>query len=128
MASVSRVQHVSVPMPPDGADAARRFYGSALAMEEIPRPADLSNLNLVWFSAGPDGHELHCFADEHGPNAPAQHLCLQVDDLDGFRQRLQQHDVPIEETQPIRNRPRFFVRDPFGNLIELTQIVGQYDV
>ena len=28
--------------------------------------------------------------------------------------------------QVIGNRPRLFVRDPFGNLIELVQILGQY--
>ena len=35
--------------------------------------------------------------------------------------------LPVEETIAIKNRPRFFVRDPFENLIELTQITGDYD-
>jgi catechol 2,3-dioxygenase-like lactoylglutathione lyase family enzyme len=129
MAAVQRLQHVSVPMPPDGAGVARRFYGAALGMEEIPRPADLRALTLVWFRASADGQELHCFAEERlGPNSPGQHLCLQVDDLAGFRRRLAEHGVAVEETIPIRNRPRCFVRDPFGNLIELTEIVGDYTV
>ena len=127
MATVQRLQHASVPMPPGGQAEARRFYGAALGLEEIPRPVDLQNLSLVWFRVGTDGQEVHCFAEERlGPNSPSQHLCLQVDDLAAFRARLADHQVEIEETHPIHNRPRCFVRDPFGNQIELTQIDGAY--
>lgn len=127
MAAVQRLQHVSVPMPPDGHAEARRFYGHILGMEEVPPPTDLRTLSLVWFRAGGDGHEVHCFADERrGPNSPAQHMCLQVDDIASLRTHLAEHGVPIEETLEIYNRPRLFLRDPFGNLIELTQILGDY--
>ncbi|MDQ3467018.1 MAG: hypothetical protein M3411_02135, partial [Chloroflexota bacterium] len=48
--------------------------------------------------------------------------------LAALRANLQAAGVAIQETDPIRNRPRCFVRDPFGNLIELTEITGPYDV
>ncbi len=129
MAAVERLQHVSVPMPTGGQAEARRFYGQVLGLDEVPPPADLTHLSLVWFRVGDGGQEVHCFAEERlGPNSSGQHLCLQVDDLTAFRARLTEHDVAIEETTAIRNRPRFFVRDPFGNLIELTQILGEYEV
>ena len=128
MAAVQRLQHASVPMPPDGHEAARRFYGGALGLEEVRPPAGLLRRRpLVWFRVGADGQEIHCFAEERlGPNSPGQHLCLQVDDIQAFRRRLTEHDVAIEEADPIPNRPRLFVRDPFGNLIEITQITGEY--
>ena len=127
MATIQRLQHVSVPMPPDGHSEARRFYGHVLGLEEVPPPSDLRNLSLVWFRAGQDGHEVHCFAEERlGHNSAAQHLCLQVDDLAGLHERLVEHGVTIQEAQEIHNRPRLFVRDPFGNLVELTQILGDY--
>jgi hypothetical protein len=28
---------------------------------------------------------------------------------------------------PIPGRPRFFVRDPFGNLLEITTLEGDYE-
>jgi catechol 2,3-dioxygenase-like lactoylglutathione lyase family enzyme len=128
MPAVRRLQHASVPMPVGGADAARRFYGEALAMPEIHRPRGLSHLMLVWFSAGEDGHEVHCFEEENtGPNSPGQHLCLEVDDLEGYRDRIQQHGFSVEAADPIYNRPRFFTHDPFGNRVELTQILGQFE-
>lgn len=126
MTFVTRLQHTSVPIPPGGEHEARRFYGDALGMSEKQPPSTLSN--VVWFEAGPDGDEVHCFVDfDFVPNGNQQHLCLQVADIDRLRRHLAERGVTIEETQPITNRPRFFVRDPFQNLIELTQITGDYD-
>ncbi len=127
MATVIRLQHTSIPIPAGGQNAARSFFGDALAMTEVRPPSSLDVPNLVWFKAGEDGHEVHCFVDpDMHRKSSAQHLCLQVDDLGAFRARLGTHGVVVEETTPIHNRPRFFVRDPFGNLIELTQITGDY--
>ena len=125
--SVLRVQHASVPMPVGGNDAARAFYGRALNLNEIPTPSSLDSSQIVWFSAGPDGQEIHLFTDpDHGPNSPGQHICLQVDDIDAMRRRLGEHEAPVRETIAIHNRPRFFTQDPFGNGIELTEIRGDY--
>lgn len=127
MSAVRRLQHASVPMPPSGNADARRFYGDALGMREIQPPSTLAVMNLVWFTAGDGGDEVHCFAEETlGPNSPGQHLCLEVDDLDAYRTRLAEHGFAVEETTEIPNRPRFFVHDPFGNRIELTEILGPF--
>jgi catechol 2,3-dioxygenase-like lactoylglutathione lyase family enzyme len=127
MAGVLRLQHTSIPMPADGREAARRFFGEALGMTEVIPPSSLDRDRLVWFKAGPDGHEVHLFMDEEvDRRSSAQHLCLQVDDIEDYRSRMIQLGIEIKETQAIHNRPRFFVDDPFGNLIELTQITGDY--
>ena len=127
MTAVQRLHHASVPVPPHGAAEARRFYGGALGLEEVPIPSSLAGVALVWFRTAEGSHEVHCFPEERlGPNSPQQHLCLQVDDLAAYRRRLADHGVAIEETTPIPNRPRCFVRDPFGNLIEFTEILGDY--
>ncbi len=63
--------------------------------------------------------------EAHGtgaPRAPGQHICLQVDDLDPFLERLTAHGVDARETHPIPGRPRRVVHDPFGNQIEISQI------
>lgn len=126
MAFVTRLQHTSVPMPADGAERARYFYGEALGMTEKAPPSTLRN--VVWFEAGPAGQEVHCFVDpEIGSGGNQQHLCLQVSDLEALRTHLAQKGVAMEDTIAIKNRPRFFVRDPFGNLVELTEITGDYD-
>ena len=118
------LQHVSTPFPAGEQATIRTFYGGVLGLTEIASPASLAHLELVWFSAGL-GLELHFFPGDTDPHA-ARHFCLDVDDLEETRRQLELAGLrPYDETT-IPNRPRFFVRDPIGNLIEFTSIQG-YD-
>lgn len=127
MGSVLRLQHASIPMPADGVEAGRKFYGEALGMTEVPHPEGMGAGPFVWFQAGDDGHEVHLFAqDESLGRSPGQHFCLQVDDPGTVRTTLQQHGFPTDDTAPIKNRPRFFTQDPFGNRVEIAAILGDY--
>ena len=118
------LQHVSCPYPEGQQDAVRGFYGDTLGLREVPVPRTLDAQRLVWYSAG-DGLELHFFIERTDP-ATRRHFCLDVDDLDEVRRRLAAAgNEPYDDT-PIPNRPRFFCRDPFGNLIEFTSIQGDY--
>jgi len=114
------LQHVSIPMPPDGHDAARAFYGGLLGLEERDVPPKLDGSELIWFRVGAE-LELHLFdSDESVPRS--QHFCLRLDEgLDELRARLEAAGVEVRDTQEIVGRPRFMCRDPFGNRVELTQ-------
>ncbi len=126
--AVVRLQHVSIPMPADGHAEARRFFGEVLGMTEVPQPTTLTHNSVVWFAASDDGQEVHCYVDEpFRPGSVEAHLCLQVDDLEAMRARLAEHGVVPEDTVVIRNRPRFFITDPFANKVEVVQVLGQYD-
>ncbi len=128
MAIVTRLQHVSVPMPVDGNDDARSFYGEILGLPEVLPPSSLNRDRLVWYKLGSDGQELHVFAEEaFGPNSPRQHLCFQVDNVVEFHETVESAGVEILEEPDIHHRPRFSLRDPFQNRIEVTQITGAYD-
>lgn len=107
-------------------EAVRAFYGDLIGLEEKQPPQSLAHLQLVWFIAGEGEMELHFVPTADRPPESNQHFCLVVDDLDLYRQRLTEAGVPIIEAEPIPSRPRFFCRDPFGNLIELTTILGDY--
>lgn len=118
------LQHVSSPFP-DGHQAdVRRFYGEALGLTEIPVPRTLGIGRLVWYRAG-EGLELHFFPGEGAPGS-ARHFCLDIEDLDETRARLTDAGYEPYDDTPIPNRPRFFCRDPFANLIEFTTIQGSY--
>ncbi len=127
MTKILRLQHVSVPMPTGGDEQARAFYGGVLGLKEKTPPSSLADRGLVWFEASDDGMEVHVFTDDSGAQGSTeQHLCLQVDSLDALRAQLSSAGVAIDEATPIHNRPRLFVRDPFKNLIEFTEILGEY--
>jgi catechol 2,3-dioxygenase-like lactoylglutathione lyase family enzyme len=115
-----KLQHVSIPMPADRHDAARAFYGRLLGLEERDVPPKLDPSELIWFRVG-DELELHLFDSDETPRA-SPHFCLRVDaGLDELRARLEAAGVDVRDTQEIVGRPRFMCRDPFGNLVELTQ-------
>ncbi len=46
------------------------------------------------------------------------HFALEVDSLDAARARVADAGHETQEARPVGGRERFFVRDPFGNLIE----------
>jgi catechol 2,3-dioxygenase-like lactoylglutathione lyase family enzyme len=120
-----RIQHVSIPRPPGSDAAARRFYGELLALEEITPPRSLAALDLVWFRLGET--ELHLFAEEPaGQDHSGRHFCIAFDDVEAVRERLEGAGLAVVGTIPIAGRPRYFVRDPFGNLVEICTIEGDY--
>jgi catechol 2,3-dioxygenase-like lactoylglutathione lyase family enzyme len=121
---VRALQHVSSPIPDGGQDDVRRFYGDILGLEELPVPHTLDQSSLVWYAAG-DGLELHFFPGEQAPRSE-RHFCLNVEDLHQVREALEAAGLEPYDTTPIPNRPRFFCRDPFDNLIEITTIQGSY--
>jgi catechol 2,3-dioxygenase-like lactoylglutathione lyase family enzyme len=121
---LQRLQHASVPRPRGSDDKARWFYGEVLGLEEVPVPESIAHLDLIWYRLGDS--EVHLFASDTLPDQHQGHFCLQAEDVTAVRERLTEGGVAIIEDTAIHNRPRFFCRDPFGNLIEFTTIVGPY--
>ena len=116
-----RLQHVSVAIAADGADAARAFYGGLLGLGEKPVPPKLDPSELVWFALGGD-LELHLLQSGDQP-PPRAHFCIAVDSgLEELRARIEAAGIETRTPTEIVGRPRFMCRDPFGNLVELTEL------
>jgi catechol 2,3-dioxygenase-like lactoylglutathione lyase family enzyme len=121
-----RLQHIAIARPPGSDAAARAFYGDVLGLPEIPSPANLATLDLIWYQLAADT-ELHIMVEEPmGQDHSGRHFCLAVDDLMEARARLEAAGISAVSDLPIPGRPRFFIRDPFGNLIEITSIEDDY--
>jgi catechol 2,3-dioxygenase-like lactoylglutathione lyase family enzyme len=115
-----RLQHVSIVIPPDGAEAARAFYGGLLGLEERDVLPKLDPARFIWFRVGGD-LELHLILGDEAPSERA-HFCLVVEELEGLRDRIDAAGFETRDATELVGRPRFFCRDPFGNLVELTRI------
>ncbi len=120
----ARIHHVSIPLPPGGKDAARRFYGDLLGLEEVPVPDTLNPLNLLWFRLGDT--ELHLFSEEPTADRSARHFCIAVDNVEALREQLEAGGVAVVGATAIPGRPRYFCRDPFGNMVEFTTVQFDY--
>jgi catechol 2,3-dioxygenase-like lactoylglutathione lyase family enzyme len=114
-----RLQHVSIAIAADGADAGRAFYGGLLGLEEIPKPAGLATRGGCWFRAG--AQELHVGVEESFAPARKAHPGLVADDLAGLagRRRAAGRDVALDDAIP--GVERIHVADPFGNRLEIRQ-------
>ena len=106
--------------PPGHEEKARNFYGKALGLAEIERPASLSDRRGIWYAAG-EG-QVHLSAQSDLALHSRRHFALRVDDLDAMRTKLASHGAQFEEADPIPGWRRCYVFDPFGNKIELDEI------
>lgn len=121
----ARIQHASLPRPPGTGAETRAFYGTLLGLDEIAPPHALHALDLIWYRLGET--ELHLFAEgSTGQDHSGRHVCLAVDDVEVLRERLEEAGLPVVGATPIPGRPRYYVRDPFGNLLEITTIEADY--
>jgi catechol 2,3-dioxygenase-like lactoylglutathione lyase family enzyme len=117
MASIKQIHHVAMSIPPEQHVAAVRFYRDILGFEELPVPESLVNIPIItWFKLG--DNELHLLEEDNHAEGARRHICIEVDDLGPFRERLERNGETTYEADPIPNRPRFFCYDPAGNRIE----------
>jgi len=107
-----RLQHVSVQVPRALLERCVAFYAEALGMRRIENPA-----GLAWLTFG-DGDHVHLL---EGPGAgdSGAHLAVQVDDLAETLTRTRAHGADPQRGSDLWGAPRWFVRDPAGNRVEL---------
>jgi diguanylate cyclase (GGDEF)-like protein/PAS domain S-box-containing protein len=118
------IDHVQLAIPA-GAEAERdaeRFYGEALGLARVPKPAEMAARGGCWFE-GPSVR-IHLGVDEPFRPARKAHPAILVDDLDEVAARI---IVSGGDVRPARDQPgvvRAHTDDPFGNRIELVESAG----
>ena len=130
-----RLQHCGLIV--SDLERSRRFYGEALGLEELPRPASFSFAG-AWFALGDT--EIHLLAEGDttaqagmpppGPGLAgglATHLALEVDDLAVWQARLEENGVPPAAGPMPRGDGvvQLFVFDPDGYVVELFARTGE---
>ena len=111
------LDHVQIPIPVGGEDAARAFYGGLLGLTEVPKPEPLAARGGCWFAGS--GMAIHLgVEDEFRPWRKA-HVGLLVGDLEALRRSLEDADIPTRDDDASVRVRRFYAEDPFGNRLEL---------
>jgi ribosomal-protein-alanine N-acetyltransferase len=113
------LEHVQLDIPPAGEEIARRFYAEVLGLERIAKPSSL-NPRGAWFRTGTG--ELHLSVVPDPRPAVKGHAAIRVRGLDLFARRCEAAGHAVEHDQRYPGRRRFYVRDPFGNRIELFEL------
>jgi catechol 2,3-dioxygenase-like lactoylglutathione lyase family enzyme len=120
--AIDACHHVAVVVR--DAEEARAFYGDVLGLERLPRPAELDEkFPGAWYRIGVA--ELHVFERagcevDSGPIGP--HLALHTSDFDATVAALHERGCAFD-FGPGRGPDgvaRVIVRDPTGNVVEIT--------
>ena len=116
------LDHVQVAAPAGCEDAARRFYGRLLGLEELEKPPLLAARGGAWFRLG--AQELHVGVADDFVAAGKAHPALRVasvEALEALAARLGAEGLEVAwpDPQEIPDTSRFFVHDPWGNRLEL---------
>jgi catechol 2,3-dioxygenase-like lactoylglutathione lyase family enzyme len=118
---IIEVNHVNVTVPAAQESAAKHFYGVLLGLREIPKPEGTRQNMGAWYDLG--RMQLHLSTEDNVSNeASDRHVCYQVSDIAAAALHFRQAGIEIiADGRPVRGQSRFFVRDPGGNLLEITQ-------
>ena len=117
-----RLHHVQVSCPPDGEDAARRFWAAGLGLREVEKPEPLRARGGVWFRGGTA--EIHVGVEDPFSPARKAHPALVVDDLEGVASRLTALGFPVDWTEryTFSGWERCHAFDAHGNRVELLAV------
>src|SRR5437588_6092377 len=100
--------------------ATKEFYGSVLGLKPVPKPA-AARQSGAWYQIG--GNQLHLSVEdaEHA-SLSSRHVCFTVSDLAEAEKKFREAGVEITpDPRPVPGSPRFYVRDPGGNQLEIVQ-------
>jgi catechol 2,3-dioxygenase-like lactoylglutathione lyase family enzyme len=119
MINFKRIDHVQISIPKGAEDEARAFYTGIMGLKEIPKPASLMPNGGLWYQVA--DVELHLGIEPE--IRTRRHPAFEITDVAAARALLEDK-VEIVEEPYIPGRARFAFVDPFGNKIELLQMLG----
>ncbi|ASY63256.1 Lactoylglutathione lyase [Sinorhizobium sojae CCBAU 05684] len=111
-----QVKRIMAIIAAEDVTAAERFYKDILDLDVL--------MDHGWIRTYGSSRTMSVqvsFASEGGSGTPVPDLSIEVDDLDAALQRMKEAGVAIEygpANEPWGVR-RFFVRDPFGRLVNI---------
>lgn len=118
--SILRVQHAQITIPKDAENEAREFYCEFLGLPETQKPESLQKRGGFWLQIAQ--FQIHVGTEDGFDRSLTKaHIAYEVENLDGWREKLEKRGVKIIEGIPIPQFRRFEFRDPFGNRVEFLE-------
>lgn len=117
---VVTLHHVNVTAPSELEQQTKEFYGDVLGLKQVPKPSG-SRQAGAWYQIG--ANQLHLSVENERPGPlSSRHICFAVSDLKATENKFRDARVEIiPDPRPIEGNPRFYVRDPAGNMLEIVQ-------
>ena len=114
------LHHVNVTVPPELEHQAKEFYGRVLGLQQVQKPSG-ARQSGAWYQIGANQLHLSVENEDH-KSLSSRHVCFAVSDLSATETRFREAGVEIiPDPRPVPSTSRFYVRDPAGNMLEITQ-------
>lgn len=120
--TVRAIDHVQLAMPAGRESEARAFYGGLLGIPEKAKPPNLARRGGCWFERG--ALKVHLGVEAQFRPARKAHPAFLVDDVRAMAAALKAAGHRVVEDEKLEGYDRVFVDDPFGNRLELMQLLG----
>ena len=113
------IDHVQIAAPQGCEDAARRFFGRLLGLEEIEKPEPLRSRGGCWFRVG--SRQLHIGVEKDFRPATKAHPAFAVKHIEELCEALSKAGVRCAWDEALGGLRRFYANDPWGNRLEFTE-------
>ena len=118
---IARLDHVQLAMPTGCEEQARWFYRDLLGIAEVAKPPHLAARGGCWFENG--ALKVHLGVDADFRPARKAHPAFVVADLAQLAVSLRAAGCSVIADEPLEGYDRLYVDDPFGNRIELMELL-----
>jgi catechol 2,3-dioxygenase-like lactoylglutathione lyase family enzyme len=115
-----RADHINICVTPERLDEALRFYVDVIGLQQIERPDHLFDTPGYWFNIG--DIQLHIGVEPPKPQS-VRHIAFEIKDVEAAVNLLGKQNVQMLQEPAIPGRKRFAFIDPFGNRMELLQLI-----
>lgn len=116
------IHHVQITIPKGTEEKAKDFYCGILGLKEKEKPESLKGRGGFWLEVG--DREVHVGTEDGFDRLTTKaHIAYQVEELNYWRGVLEENGIKIIESVAIPGFERFEFRDPFGNRVEMIQVV-----
>ncbi|HWL22501.1 MAG TPA: VOC family protein [Ureibacillus sp.] len=120
---IKGIHHVQITIPKGNEEEGKQFYCGVLGLKDIEKPESLKGRGGFWLQVG--DRDVHVGTEEGFDRLTTKsHIAYEVENLNYWRNRLEQENIKILEGIPIPNFDRFEFRDPFGNRVEMIQRIN----
>lgn len=122
MPIIRGLHHAQVSIPKGAEEAGKAFYCGVLGLPELEKPEALKSNGGFWLQVG--DRQVHIGTEDNVDRlATKAHLAYEVDDVEAWQGKLEEQGIKVLESIAIPGLKRFEFRDPFGNRVEMTQIL-----
>jgi catechol 2,3-dioxygenase-like lactoylglutathione lyase family enzyme len=116
-----RLDHIMLCIPEGKEEEARAFYTNILGLPELKELGYPIPNGAIWFQMG--DIQLHVRAEKNHDATSQRHPAFEVNNLEAARALLVENKIEIKNESKIPDRNRLSFRDPFGNRIELIEML-----